>query len=158
MDGRPYIIPSKGIDAPSLSKTNYGEKLGGKIKKGMTVLAKAHAGDVKERKAKAVAHAKAVQYLAVNEARGKEYPATHIGSRNYAVSQQAAKTVRSKLSSSAPAPHLQGRMAPQSSVRAGYKRTARRVQAPAGAPSTGGPTRQVQGSGNSLRSVQFRSL
>lgn len=87
MDGRPYIIPSKGIDAPSISKTNYGEKLGEKIKKGMTTLAKAHEGDVKERKDKATKHAGAVKKLAMLDARagmersGKadlQYPASPI--------------------------------------------------------------------------------
>jgi hypothetical protein len=143
MDGRPYIIPSKGIDAPSLSKTNYGEKLGGKIKKGMTVLAKAHAGDVKERKAKAVAHAKSVEFLASADARGQmersgkaapQYKSSKINQPH--LDAKAGLDKAKSNASSFPSSPMVNRPSGGSPVISSYGKNSRgrRVVAPQGAP------------------------
>jgi hypothetical protein len=145
----PTVLPTRTVDPYHFGKVNIGEKIGKGLAKGVGSMANSF-----ERKQEQLRQ----HFHAVNKIRkinGREFPASHIGAHDYAVSQEAAKTVRGKLSSAEPAAHLQTR-GPQNPVRAGYKRTAKRVESSGGTPPSSGPTRQVQGSANSTRSVQFK--
>jgi hypothetical protein len=140
----PTNLPSQTIQPYQFGKVNLGEKLGAGMSKALGARADAFAMKQK----KAADHLKAVRGLV--KIRDTEFPASHIGAHEYAVSQKAARTVRGKLSSepvpATPAP--KGRV--PSRADSGL-RPAVRLEA-----TKPGPSRQLPAIGKSNHSVQFK--